>query len=143
MFRHTNTTKQKTFIINLFIYSLLILIAVTMKGQNTFYSVVENFKKDKDLQYASYGFCVLDAQTGKIIKELIYLSPLSKNQKNIPSFYTETANTIGLWHDKQLVLQLLMPNPAANKEAIQKLQESCDQELRHLDESVANHYALH
>ncbi len=70
MFRHTNTTKQKTFIINLFIYSLLILIAVTMKGQNNFDSVVENFKKDKDLQYASYGFCVLDAQTGKIIKEL-------------------------------------------------------------------------
>lgn len=81
--------------------------------------------------------------TRKIIKELIYLSPLSKERRNIPSFFTETANTIGLWHDKQLVLQLLMPNPAANKEAIQKLQESCDQELHHLDRMVSNYYALH
>jgi|APTNR8051073442_1049403.scaffolds.fasta_scaffold00003_25 CHAD domain-containing protein len=81
--------------------------------------------------------------TRKIIKELIYLSPLGKEGKHIPSFFTETANSIGLWHDKQLVLQLLMPNPAANKETIQKLQESCDQELQHLDESIANHYALH
>jgi CHAD domain-containing protein len=81
--------------------------------------------------------------TRKIIKELIYLSPLRKKRKNIPPFFAETANIIGLWHDKQLVLQLLMPNQAANKEAIQKLQENCDQELQQLDELVANHYALH
>lgn len=78
--------------------------------------------------------------TRKVIKELMYLSPLSKNQKNIPSFYPDIANTIGLWHDQQLVLQLLMPNPDANKEAIQKLWESCDQELQHLDRMVANYY---
>lgn len=81
--------------------------------------------------------------TRKIIKELIYLSPLSKKGKNIPPFFAETATIIGLWHDKQLVLELLMPNQAANKEAIQKLTESCDQELQQLDELVANHYALH
>jgi hypothetical protein len=78
--------------------------------------------------------------TRKIIKELIYLSPLGKERRNIPSFFTETANVIGQWHDKQLVLQLLMPNHEANKVAIQKLQANCDQELQNLDRMVANHY---
>jgi len=81
--------------------------------------------------------------TRKIIKELIYLSPLSQERKSIPTFFIETANAIGLWHDKQLVLQLLMPNQAANTEAIQKLQESCDLELQQIDQSVATYYALH
>lgn len=80
--------------------------------------------------------------TRKVIKELIYLSSLSRKQKNIPSFYTETENRIGQWHDKQLVLQLLIPNPAANKEAIRTLQQSCDQELQQLDRMVATYYAL-
>lgn len=80
--------------------------------------------------------------TRKIIKELIYLLPLYKKHKSIPSFYDETANTIGLWHDKQLVLQLLMVNVAANEEAIQKLQEICDQDLQQLERMVANHYAF-
>lgn len=81
-------------------------------------------------------------RTRKTIKELIYLAPLSMKKKNIPSFFTETANTIGLWHDKQLVLELLRQNQAANTEAIQKLKESCDQELEKIERIVTNYYAV-
>ena len=63
-------TNQISFIMNLVTCILFILISVTLKSQTAFESVIENFKKDKDLQYASYSFCVLDAQTGKTIKEL-------------------------------------------------------------------------
>lgn len=31
--------------------------------------VLEGYKKDKDLQHASYSFCVIDASTGKTLKE--------------------------------------------------------------------------
>ena len=31
--------------------------------------VLDNYKKDKDLQHASYSFCILDAATGKSLKE--------------------------------------------------------------------------
>lgn len=31
--------------------------------------VMESYQKDKDLAHASYGFCIADAATGKIIKE--------------------------------------------------------------------------
>jgi len=52
------------------ILMLLVSLPISWKAQNSFEKVVENLKKDKDLRYANYGFCVLDAQTGKIIKEL-------------------------------------------------------------------------
>lgn len=39
------------------------------KAQTTVDIVLESYKKDKDLQHASYSFCILDASTGKVIKE--------------------------------------------------------------------------
>ena len=38
-------------------------------SQNSLDEILEFYKKDKDLQHASFGFCILDASTGKTIKE--------------------------------------------------------------------------
>lgn len=48
---------------------LAILLPVWSYTQNSIDAVLESYKKDKDLVHASYGFCIMDAATGKIIKE--------------------------------------------------------------------------
>lgn len=53
-----------------FIYYLLFLNCLF--GQSfaqNFDSVLEQYKADKDLKHASFGFCVIEANSGKIIKE--------------------------------------------------------------------------
>lgn len=51
-----------------FLFILIILCGI-LYSQNSIDIVLDNYKKDKDLQHASYSFCVLDASTGKTIKE--------------------------------------------------------------------------
>lgn len=48
---------------------ILILLSSVSHSQNSIDIVLDNYKKDKDLQHASYSFCILDAATGKMIKE--------------------------------------------------------------------------
>ncbi len=48
---------------------LAILLPVWAYTQNNIDAVLESYKKDKDLAHASYGFCIMDAATGKVIKE--------------------------------------------------------------------------
>jgi D-alanyl-D-alanine carboxypeptidase/D-alanyl-D-alanine-endopeptidase (penicillin-binding protein 4) len=50
----------------LFIHILLSSISY---AQNSIDIVLDNYKKDKDLQHAVYSFCILDAVSGKVIKE--------------------------------------------------------------------------
>ena len=50
-------------------FFILLLFPSFIYTQTTIDAVLENYKKDKDLQHATYSFCVLDAQTGKTIKE--------------------------------------------------------------------------
>lgn len=52
--------------INIFI---LVLFPILSYTQSNIDAVLESYKKDKDLQHATYSFCVLEAQTGKTIKE--------------------------------------------------------------------------
>lgn len=51
-----------------FLFILIILCGI-LYSQNSIDIVLDNYKKDKDLQHASYSFCILDASTGKTIKE--------------------------------------------------------------------------
>lgn len=48
---------------------LLLCVSSSGRAQDNIDSVLENYKKDKDLQHASYSFCVMEAATGKLIKE--------------------------------------------------------------------------
>lgn len=38
-------------------------------SQQSIETILDSYKKDKDLSHASYGFCILEASTGKVIKE--------------------------------------------------------------------------
>lgn len=51
-----------------FLFILISLSSISL-SQNSIDIVLDNYKKDKDLQHASYSFCILDAATGKMIKE--------------------------------------------------------------------------
>lgn len=48
---------------------ILTLLSRILFSQNSIDIVLDSYKKDKDLRHASYSFCVLDASTGKTIKE--------------------------------------------------------------------------
>ena len=51
------------------LFFILLLFPLLSFTQSNIDAVLENYKKDKDLQHATYSFCILDAQTGKTIKE--------------------------------------------------------------------------
>ena len=53
-------------LILLFIATIIPLFIYT---QTSIEVVLDTYKKDKDLQHATYSFCVIDAATGKTIKE--------------------------------------------------------------------------
>jgi D-alanyl-D-alanine carboxypeptidase/D-alanyl-D-alanine-endopeptidase (penicillin-binding protein 4) len=60
--------------LQLIIMRSVFLLSLFMGSSNSFSqiavdAVLESYKKDKDLKHASYSFCVLDAQTGKTLKE--------------------------------------------------------------------------
>lgn len=48
---------------------ILILLSSVLYSQNSIDIVLDNYKKDKDLQHATYSFCIVDAATGKMMKE--------------------------------------------------------------------------
>lgn len=50
-------------------FIIFLLYPLLFWTQSSVDLVLEGYKKDKDLQHASYGFCILDAETGKILKE--------------------------------------------------------------------------
>jgi D-alanyl-D-alanine carboxypeptidase/D-alanyl-D-alanine-endopeptidase (penicillin-binding protein 4) len=51
------------------IYIALFLCSISSYGQTNLESILESYKKDKDLQHATYSFCVMEAKTGKTVKE--------------------------------------------------------------------------
>jgi D-alanyl-D-alanine carboxypeptidase/D-alanyl-D-alanine-endopeptidase (penicillin-binding protein 4) len=53
-------------IILICIFTLLPLLSYTQTNVDV---ALETYKKDRDLQHATYSFCVLDAASGKVIKE--------------------------------------------------------------------------
>lgn len=52
------------------LFLLLTVLLNNIIAQPTIESIMDSYKKDKDLQHASYSFCIMEAQSGKIIKEL-------------------------------------------------------------------------
>lgn len=48
---------------------VVLIFPLSLYTQSSVESVLELYKKDKDLKHATYSFCVQDAETGKILKE--------------------------------------------------------------------------
>lgn len=55
--------------IKLIVCTIGAFLSINVYSQNTIDAILESYKKDKDLQHATYSFCVLEAQTGKTVKE--------------------------------------------------------------------------
>lgn len=51
------------------VFLIIILLHFFSHAQSSLDAVLEVYKKDKDLQHAIYSYCVIDAATGKTIKE--------------------------------------------------------------------------
>lgn len=51
------------------LFYILLLLSSLLYSQTNVDAILESYKKDKDLQHASFSFCVIEAQSGKTIKE--------------------------------------------------------------------------
>jgi len=77
----------------------------------------------------------------KLIKQIIYLAPLSTRRKNpVPSFYSETEEAIGQWHDTRTVIDFLKNQEQPNPELVARLEKTARQELRKLRKDVTAWY---
>lgn len=45
------------------------MVSCICKAQSNIEAILESYKKDKDLQHATYSFCIIDALSGKTLKE--------------------------------------------------------------------------
>jgi CHAD domain-containing protein len=73
----------------------------------------------------------------KIIKEIIYLYWVEKNQK-LPRFYKEAETIIGQWHDKQVLLPVLRKSKATDE--IATLTAACKDDIIKLKKRIAAYY---
>ena len=48
---------------------IFLFAQITLRAQLNIDAVLNDYKKDNDLKHASYGLCVIDLKTKKIIKE--------------------------------------------------------------------------
>ena len=48
---------------------LLGYLSQALTAQTVIEPILESYKKDKDLQHAQFSFCIMEAATGKVIKE--------------------------------------------------------------------------
>ncbi len=53
----------------IFIFISTIIFITRVSYSQTIESVLESFKKDKDLKHATYSFCVMEASSGSLLKE--------------------------------------------------------------------------
>jgi len=78
----------------------------------------------------------------KLIKEILYLSTIRKKKKQLPCFFSESADLIGEWNDKQVIIQLLKKSGLPHSDVTQKLKQVSEKELLTLTKLVTDYYTL-
>jgi len=69
----------------------------------------------------------------KLVKEILYLSPLNKSGFIDKKYYYSLQEIIGSWHDKQALIQLLKKNKSRlNLAVINKLKSESDKDIKKL-----------
>lgn len=78
----------------------------------------------------------------KIIKEIIYLTSISvRGKKNINPLYDEIQNTIGKWHDKQMLINLLDEYSIdLHHSDIERMKSKCLLDLKNLKLMISKLY---
>lgn len=79
-------------------------------------------------------------KTRKVIKEVLYLSPIAgKHKKKLNPFYDELQELVGQWHDKQV----LMSSNKIQKEPakLKQLKNACSDDLKKIKKLSNNFYS--
>jgi len=113
--------------------------------------ILKQIKKIKSGTYASYlrkkekelinllaeGFNQKDLHAlRKLIKEITYLTLVKKKKRKMDPFLIESAELIGNWHDKQILIPWIRTHAPKEKETINKLRIESKIDLHNLRESV-------
>ena len=79
----------------------------------------------------------------KLIKEVVYLSPLLKDNSGDTKYYQSLQSTIGRWHDKKMLLRLLRKNKKGlNSKRIKKLETESENDLKKLKLFISKKYKI-
>jgi len=68
----------------------------------------------------------------KLIKEIIYLTMVMKKKSKMDPFLIKSAELIGNWHDKRILIPWIRTHVPKEKETIKKLQAESNLDLRNL-----------
>jgi len=74
----------------------------------------------------------------KLLKEIIYLTSVKTKKNKIDSFLTESAELIGNWHDKKVLIPWIRTHAPGEKETITHLQRECNSDLQALRMLIKN-----
>jgi hypothetical protein len=91
-------------------------------------------KKNNELdQFLTNGFNQSELHIlRKLIKEIIYLTSITKKKSKLDSFLNESADLIGNWHDKKVLIPWIRAHTPKEKDTIARLQSESNNDLQSL-----------
>ncbi|MBK8551588.1 MAG: CHAD domain-containing protein [Ignavibacteria bacterium] len=104
-----------------------------------------NIKKE-ELQKQIYPLMIESKlhKSRKIIKEIYYLSGISRWRKNnLDPFYNEVQDIIGKWHDKQMLMSLIHKHDAdSSGNVVKKLNLKSRSDLKTIEKLIKKFYCV-
>lgn len=75
----------------------------------------------------------------KLIKEITYLTSVKMRKNKIDPFLIESADLIGNWHDKKVLIPWIRTEIPDEKNTINTLQSECNSDMQQLRKLIAEH----
>lgn len=99
------------------------------------------YKKNKELNtLLSDGITQKDLHgLRKLIKEIIYLTSIKKKKSKIDPFLIESAELIGNWHDKKILIPWIRTHAGKEKDTIKRLQAESNSDMQNLRKMFAEY----
>jgi len=99
------------------------------------------YKRNKELiTVLSAGITQKDLHgLRKLIKEIIYLTLIKKKKSKIDPFLIESAELIGNWHDKKILIPWIRIHAGKEKDTIKRLQIESNADMQNLRKMVGKH----
>ncbi len=98
-------------------------------------------KKVSELnEVLSLGFAQKDLHgLRKSIKEIIYLTAVATKKNKIDPFLVQSADLIGNWHDKKMLIPWMRTHTPTEKDVMKGLQRECNTNVQNLRKLIAEH----
>lgn len=75
----------------------------------------------------------------KLIKEIIYLTSTKKKRSKIDPFLIESAELIGNWHDKKILIPWIRTHASKEKDTIKRLQAESNSDMQNLRKMIGKY----